>query len=751
MSALLLQPTVASRPLLSLVPRYYQTEARNNAIDQWQNGIRGILWRAATGSGKTVISCMAMDEWLSMGPTRKCMVLSYERQLVWQFAQEIEDFMHVTPGIEMGNESINAHNVPRIVVASRQTLLQIPLATQEQIAMLTEAGIDDVGLCTMSLARTILDGLQKGISVDDAKAIIAEHNAKPECAHDMKAVSRLHKFDWRDDWLLICDEAHKYAMRLRSCGHLVEWFERNPNHRRAGQTGTPKRFDGVSIGDKLFPGIALDYPLVSLTGHSAIADGYAVPYVQKYIAVEGVDFRSLRQIAGDYDESQLEAILSEEKILASLCEPLLDLVENRRTIIFSPGVEMAKLVAAYINARVECQCPTCGKIGWHPRPMVADGATCKYCNTSIDSQHVTKPDSQANYVTGSMSKLARQEIYRQHKSGKIQFLSVCGLCKEGYNDPPISCVAVFRPVSRKASSLAEQMKGRGCRPLSGLVEGVNDREERLRLIRESEKPDCLIVDLTGVSGLPDCSTTAQLYAEGLDDEIVTRAEEHQLSGGIPNVEDAVRKAVDEITEEREQAKREREEKELAYREEAERRSKAGAEVRYSTHDIGHGSSAGNIKGNASEKQVKFLNFLGIKLVGWWPSMKQAGRMIDQLTHGEEVKIVVYTNGIKSDNWEPSKPSIAQLRLLSRYGINGQELTPKQASDEISRLKNGTHDEPTGRSIHEQILQDIASAQGHGQLNLIARRVVSARHSGELSDRQYQDIVAAGKLVREKVF
>ena len=119
-------------------------------------------------------------------------------------------------------------------------------------------------------------------------------------------------------------------------------------------------------------------------------DGWAVPYDQRFVTVHGVDFKNLKEVAGDFDADQLDEILAQREQLLSLVRPTLDLVGNRRTIIFNPGVNMAKLVASTINSEP----------GYNESAM---------------------------WLSGEVSE-ERQDIYRRHQKGQFQFLSVCGLC-----------------------------------------------------------------------------------------------------------------------------------------------------------------------------------------------------------------------------------------------------------------------------------------------------------------------------------
>ncbi len=733
----------------STVPRCYQIRDHDETFRLWDSGVIGVLTRAATGTGKTYMGCNKIDTWLRRGTDYRAMIVCHEVQLVWQFAQEVEDFIGIRPGIEMGAQSIDANDVPRVVVASRATVIPKSPPTPEQVAAFAQYGIFDLGAIHKGTATALLRYLKAGGDVETARDDIGYQNTQPEACGNIW--SRLHKFDWKLNWMLLFDEAHRHAYHLDAVRPIVDWFERNTKSRRNGITATPKRGDGISLGDKMFPGIALDYPLSSPTKSCAVRDGYAVPYVQKYIEVEGVDFASLSKIGGDFDEAELEKTLGEEKMLATLCVPLLDLVGDRRTLIFSPGVEMAKNVARFINARVETKC-TCGKIKWFPKLLVGDGATCE-CGSMLSPESITKDGEHARQLDGSSPEHSRKETYKDHQAGKFQFLSVCGLCREGYNDPEIACVAVFRPVSGAASSLAEQMKGRACRTLRGIIDGLLTPEERLAAIAASDKPYALIVDLVGITGLADCATTVQIYAEGLADvlkeaghedpdemaaEIVARAEEILLDEGGGDVNEAMATAQRESEESRERAKQERLRAEQAAREEAERRSKAGATVNYSQHDVGHGTQLD--PSAATDAQYKYAKFLGMD-INVLRSKKQLGRIINQLRQRLSHEEVAATNRLGEGDWVSCGPSMKQLGLMKWKNI--PTFNAKSGYD-ASLLIDSRLD---SSAFVAKRKADMDKAKSKEDLDAVGKDIAIVR--GVLSNSLFAQLVEHGKACRSK--
>lgn len=821
---------------LPIRPRDYQQRAIEKTFELFEAGEPGVIVRAPTGSGKTLTGTFIAHEWLKRGDKNRVLILAHERQLIQQFAEEVRSVLgnKYTIAIEMGDQHCTGKE--DIVVASRQTLLV--------------------------------------------------RDDKDEFGCDTK-VSRLFKFDPTLNWLVVADEAHRFARKLKSCRSIVEYFEQNTGSRRLALTATPERTDKTSLAG-LFPGVASDYRMYDPDGGPcALNDGWAVPYDQRFITIDSIDFKNIREVAKDFDAGQLEEILGEQETLAKMVVPMLDLVGNRQTIIFNAGTEVAKKVALYINAKLgkdvavsldgsypdearkdiyrrfeakEFQflsvCGLCLAKGtlvltdqgevpiqdvtldmklWDGVEFVAhDGVVCKgskpvieyagllgteghnvwtndgwktlaECKqeglaiavAGISGRPVQESDnyyrkgraSRKSATSGSdVQRMQRSDVEKlllsQERQIPLQGLlpesksteqatrttrsrngilwqagsndqstilqgciakgsggsSLCGLreslysvaigtenepsgmqelhevvggsdvatvsvpcckaemrkpefgglprlrrsrnqdelsnehgygaldngkswaeqvddagqdrqqrtlrtgqhtlcdklnagqepeaaqvtevydiinagprhrftanglivsnCREGYNNPGIQAVAIFRPT--KSRPLAEQMKGRGCRPLRGLVNDTMTAEERKAAIAASEKATCMIIDLVGATGLGDCASTAHIFANGKPDEVIERANDNMRKkpDESHDVGEEIRRAEKELSEEREKARLEREAKIRREREEMEKRAKLAAEVRYQQRQVnsGHGAVGKGEKRKAS--------------------------------------------------------------------------------------------------------------------------------------------------------
>lgn len=579
--------------------RPYQEQARRETHRLFAEGAGGVLIRQPTGTGKTVVGTCIADDWLQGGPKRRVMVLADQRQFVWQFREELMSMLQRPVGIEMGEHSQPVFGQDRIIVASRQTLM--------------------------------------------------------EQSRDGQQLSRLYKYDPTQEWLLLIDEAHRWKYSLTTAKHIIDWFEQNPNSRRLGLTATPRRGDGVSLS-RLFPSVALDYALFAADGQpSAIRDGWVVSYDCKFVSLKSVDFKELDSAGKkDFDETELDDKLSEKTTLDELMQPLIKLAGDRRTIVFLPGVKTAKDLANQINAERD----------W------------------LESKGMPVAFGEARSLDGSVPERVRKEVFYAHQSGDFQFLCVCNLCREGYNDPGIACVAIFRPT--KSPSLVEQMVGRGCRPLKGpngrtIVDGLDSAEERRAAITASAKPNCRIIDLVGASGRIETVTAAHILAEGLDDEVVERTAK-AVANGESDVDEAIAKARREVdAEEREAQRIARMEREAAEKKKADELARFRTEVDYSVSDVAPGAGetterrVRNSQDGPTEGQFNYL----VHVAGYDAeavanmSKKQAGAVIGRCKK----------KGARGQSRRPPTPD--QLRVLAKHG----RATPATYDDAANMIQD----------------------------------------------------------------
>lgn len=652
-----------------IVPRDYQSEAIKRTFELWDAGTVGVLVRQPTGTGKTIGGSLISRKWLELGADRRVLVLAHERQLVHQFAEEIQDILRIQPGIEMANEAVKANRIPKITVASRATLI--------------------------------------------------ERKKKNENGEE-ETVSRLLKFDpLRYKWLIILDEAHRWLWSLKSCRPILEHFAANPDSRRLGLTATPQRGDKKTLG-KIFQAAACDYRFHDLFGGaSAVTDGWAVPYDLRFITVEGVDFKQLSVVAQDFDEHDLEAKLGERKTLLSFVKPTIDLVGERRCLCFSPTVKMAQWVAHTLNEFKDGSavsidgttpefkrkqvyrahqtgefqflsvCGLCvakgtsvltdrgdipiervttgmklwdgvefvshdGVIAKGTKPVIryagltATGdhnvwtdhgwerlAACKQRGIAIrvsavggkavresdghyrdDHSGWKEPTGQSDGAGVQQEATAQglpqeiAEVFDILNAGPRHRFTANGLivsnCREGYNDPGIGAIAIYRPTKSKA--LKEQMLGRGCRPLRGIVNSEMTKEQRLETIANSAKPNCLVIDLVGITGMGESVSAAHVLAGGLPDEVIERANKNALEKtGSVDMAEELRNAKRQIDDEKESLRKKQARLETEARERRERMKMARlqAEVRYTAHQVDHAHGARVTNPNGREVRMLF--------------------------------------------------------------------------------------------------------------------------------------------------
>lgn len=258
---------------------------------------------------------------------------------------------------------------------------------------------------------------------------------------------------------VVIDEAHHAAARTYrevvaqlggfavECGPLV-----------VGVTATPERGDRVGL-DAVFQEIVYSRDLLDM-----IRAGYLCDLRAVRVHVE-LDLDRLKVRAGDFGDEELSKALIESEAPEHALAAYRDHAVGRKTLVFTPTVELAQLMAEAF-----------------------DGAGIP-----------------ARWVSGEMRQEERRDALAAFHAGDVRVLANCMILTEGFDEPTIECLIMARPT--KSRPLYMQMVGRGTRRAPG-------------------KTDCVVIDLLGNSRrhqLVSVASLAGLPPEALEGKTVTRA------------------------------------------------------------------------------------------------------------------------------------------------------------------------------------------------------------------------------------
>ena len=238
---------------------------------------------------------------------------------------------------------------------------------------------------------------------------------------------------------LVIDEAHHTTADTYQ--EIINKVRKNSrNCKIIGLTATPNRSDGE--------GLRKNYSNVSdqIFINELISSGHLVPPRTFVIDVAQKRLRGVRQLAGDFDMSQVERILNNRPINEIVVENWKQECADRKTVVFCSTVEHAEDVRrAFIDANIK-----------------------------------------AEIVTGDLSKAERSGALARYYSGASKVIVNVAVLTEGWDHPPTSCIVLLRPSSSKGTMI--QMVGRGLRT-------VDTRE-----FPGDTKRNCIVLDF-GISSV----------------------------------------------------------------------------------------------------------------------------------------------------------------------------------------------------------------------------------------------------------
>lgn len=284
---------------------------------------------------------------------------------------------------------------------------------------------------------------------------------------------------------IVVDEAHHAA--AQSYRTILAYFTAA---KILGVTATPDRGDGKALG-KVFESVAFTYEM-----RKAIADRYLAPLHAKRILVEEMNLGDVRTHHGDFDQSELSAVMNDERNLLGVVKPLLEQAGDRKTLVFGVDVAHARALADVIN--------------------------------------VSRP-GQAIALDGSAKPEERKAVLSLFRKGVFRYLCNCALFTEGFDEPDIACVALARPT--KSRALYTQMLGRGTRLAPG-------------------KADCLVLDFVGNSGMHRIVGPADALAGSDISDDVRKAVQQKLEDGQTEIESILVDAEREVAEQKAARRRE---------------------------------------------------------------------------------------------------------------------------------------------------------------------------------------------------
>lgn len=236
----------------------------------------------------------------------------------------------------------------------------------------------------------------------------------------------------------------------------------------------------------------------------AIQGAWAVPFRFRYFTADNFDLDSIdwkrTKEGGDFDLGQLDENIA--KISGEIRKAAFQLCGDLRTLVRCPGVQSVK--------------------------------------TTTDALNEIKPGC-ARMIYGEMDDREKFENIETHKAGGFQFLVSCMMIGEGYDDKRVQCLLNARPMTKRHDAV--QWWGRGARLWEGIGEIENETERRAA-IASSPKPECLVIELNAKCK-HELVHPITVFGREFDDA-VKKAAKKNLASGDGDIQDALKRAIEEV-------------------------------------------------------------------------------------------------------------------------------------------------------------------------------------------------------------
>ena len=237
--------------------------------------------------------------------------------------------------------------------------------------------------------------------------------ARVQVASVQTLVRRLGKFKWQPK-LIVIDETHLAA--AKSYRQILDHFH---GARILGVTGSPCRLDGKPLGRQA--GGIFDHMVTGISIRQLIDRGFLVQPVV-YAPAEQLDLSSVHMSKGDFDVTELAAVVDRPQITGSAVAHYQRICPGEPAVAWCVNLAHAEHVAAEFNAQ----------------------------------------GIQTMMLSGEDDSDTRDKALRALETGRVQVITFVGILIEGVDCPAISAIILLRPTMSLSSYL--QVIGRGLRP-----------------------------------------------------------------------------------------------------------------------------------------------------------------------------------------------------------------------------------------------------------------------------------------------
>ena len=300
-----------------------------------------------------------------------------------------------------------------------------------------------------------LDQLDKGllhtniidpIGFKKTIGVIKQHRMDTSCKVSVASIQTIHrrleKFQPDHFDMIIVDECH-LAM-AKTWTKTLDYF---PDAIKIGLTATPERLDGASLGD-LFEEFACNYDI-----KYGIDNGWLVPINAKRIATK-LDISKVKSLGGEFSSSDLEKVINTPARNNKIVDSYLEYCKDQPFIGFGVDVKHCIELTKTFNDR-----------GVKTSFIVGDEKLCPNRKERIDG----------------------------FRSQEFMGLINVTILTAGFDYDRVATIIHARPTQSKTIYL--QATGRGTRILSGVIEGLQEPEQRLQAIQQSAKPILTLLDI----------------------------------------------------------------------------------------------------------------------------------------------------------------------------------------------------------------------------------------------------------------